>query len=102
MNRIVIAIAIAGLFASGCKKKEVVAAPPPVAPKTGVNIADAAADAAPPPQPDAPANPAEVAKPVDEPEGPITPMTEREVAMLNYAVYKFKEDTGRLPKSLQE
>jgi hypothetical protein len=102
MNRIVF-IGISCVFAfAACKKKQEPAPEAPAA-RTAVKVDEAVDAPPPPPTPAAPEAPAPDSPPAaNETPQKIEPLTEQGLAMLNYAVYKFKEDTGRNPKSLQE
>jgi hypothetical protein len=98
------------LVLAGCGKKET-PAPAPVdpAPKSGAAIESVLtpADQTPPPPPPTPDSGANV-QPAATPPGvvvmeePIHPLSDRDVAMLNYAVGQFRQSVGRNPKSLQE
>jgi hypothetical protein len=105
MNRFFV-LAVSCLVFAGCKKAPEAAPAEAAAAPKAVRIDEAAPEAPPPPA--APGTQAEGTDgqppppPPDEKPEKITPLTEREVAMLNYAVYKYREEVGRLPKSLQE
>jgi hypothetical protein len=110
MNRYFVLFAIIGLALTACRKPAATQEVTSPAPPTEAAPAPPAPEVPPPPPPPFPNATPDAPPPTDpapqpaegEKEGPVTPMTEREVMMLNYAVYKFREDTGRNPKSLQE
>ncbi|MBI3876299.1 MAG: hypothetical protein HY300_10165 [Verrucomicrobia bacterium] len=111
MIRLVLFVALACVGISACVKKPAPPAPQPQqepapAPETEAKPAAPAPDAATPPAAPAPETPppadAQNKTAAQEPEEPVTPLTLQQVTMLNYAVSKFREENGRLPRSLQE
>jgi hypothetical protein len=105
MNCCIVLVVLVCVALTGCKKPpETAPAETTSAPKA-VRVDDAPADAPPPPAPGTPQPEGGAGgqpPPAEETPEKITPLTEREVAMLNYAVYKFREENGRLPKNFQE
>lgn len=98
-----------GLILAGCSKVEEPkpaakqSAPPPTLPTSSQDKGAVAPPESAPPAPGAVAStpPAPVAATAPDVNAPKR-LTDQEVTMLNYAVYKYKEQFGRFPKSLQE